>query len=373
MNCPTPSYLSLSARVLVNAEAMNMVEALGNVVRHRKASVVYRLEREEKDERKGEGGRRKVVYEVRTVPVISGEALRHAYQATLADIAARSGLPVCEWCKRHEFIKHGVVAEPFKKQEAELFKKLESDAPLSEKEASVIDACVVEDVGGFLVPTAVPVKRTSVLEVGYMIPAIHDGKILYGFDVQFHVRHAPIAQSVSGGGREAQPQSEGQLQPKIQPQSIYNKESSSALYSLALNVELWRIGVTSDCSRVLGKRDARVKAALLALTALLNGDVRIGGGWSSYLPSWRLQDAVAVFSKPLPISAMTSVYDDYVSKTAEVARAKAEVYRKALKVEYRVLALGDSCPSGENVECVGSIGQFVTRLVELGLEYAGVA
>ena len=270
-------------------------------------------------------------------------------------------MPVGGRCTKTQLIKHGVVAEPFRKQEAELFKKLESDAPLSEKEASVMDACVVEDVGGFLVPTAVPVKRTSVLEVGYMIPAIHDGKVLYGFDVQFHVRHAPTAQSVGGGGREAQ------------PQSIYNKESSSALYSLALNVELWRIGVTSDCSHVLGNRDARVKAALLALTALLNGDVRIGGGWSSYLPSWRLQDAVAVFSKPLPISAMTSVYDDYVSKTAEVARAKAEVYGKALKVEYKILVLSDSCPSGENVECAEGVGQFVTRLVELGLEYAGVA
>ncbi|AFA39142.1 Uncharacterized protein predicted to be involved in DNA repair [Pyrobaculum oguniense TE7] len=84
---------------------------------------------------------------MRTVPVTSGEALRRAYQAALADIAARSGLPVCEWCKKREFIKHGIVAEPFRKQEAELFKRLESDAPLSEREASVIEACVVEDVG----------------------------------------------------------------------------------------------------------------------------------------------------------------------------------------------------------------------------------
>ena len=36
-------FISLSARVVVNAEAMNMVEAIGNVVRHRKATLVYRI------------------------------------------------------------------------------------------------------------------------------------------------------------------------------------------------------------------------------------------------------------------------------------------------------------------------------------------
>ncbi|AFA39141.1 hypothetical protein Pogu_1114 [Pyrobaculum oguniense TE7] len=56
LQCPTPSYLSLSAQVLVNAEALD------NVVRHREASVVYRLERKEKDKDEGEEGRRKVVY-----------------------------------------------------------------------------------------------------------------------------------------------------------------------------------------------------------------------------------------------------------------------------------------------------------------------
>ncbi len=354
INCPKPSYLSISARVLVNAEAMNMVEALGNVVRHRKASVVYRLENKEE---------KRAWYEVRTVPVISGEALRHAYQAALADIAVQANLKVCDWCKRHEFIKHGVVADPFKTLEQQLFGVLESNATLSEKERAVMEACVVEDVGGFLVPTATPVKRTSVLEIGYMMPAVHNNKVLYGFDVQFHVRHAPTAQAISGKGQE------------IQPQSIYNKESSSALYSLSLNLELWRIGVTSDCQYVLSDREKRVKAALAALVAVLNGDVRIGGGWSSYLPSWRLQDAVAVFSAPLPISAITPVYEDYINQTVELARAKDEVYSKALgEVEYRILAFTASgCQRDKNVECAGSIAEFVKRLMELGLEYAGFA
>ncbi len=62
-------FLSLSARVVVNAEAMNMVETIGNVVRHRKAALVYRV-REGQNER----------YEIRTVPVASGEVLRHAVQ-----------------------------------------------------------------------------------------------------------------------------------------------------------------------------------------------------------------------------------------------------------------------------------------------------
>jgi len=178
----------LSARVVVDVEAMNMVEAIGNVVRHGKAALVYRI-REGQNER----------YEIRTVPVMSGEALRHV--RALADVAEGVGLPVCSWCRRGEFVKHGVVLD-------ELFRDVKGPGSVAgfekaaerniyEAERLILGSCVVEDVGGFL---RAPVEGASVLGVGYLIPAVEGGRVLCGFDVQFHVRRAPGAQPRGGGG-----------------------------------------------------------------------------------------------------------------------------------------------------------------------------
>jgi CRISPR-associated protein Csa2 len=356
-------FLSLSARVVVNAEAMNMVEAIGNVVRHRKATLVYRI-REGQNER----------YEIRTVPVVSGEALRHAVQKALAEVAERVGLPVCSWCRRGEFVKHGVVIDEFFRDVKGAggvagFEKA-AERSIYEAERLILESCVVEDVGGFLIPTRVPVKRTSVFEVGYMVPAVEGGRVLYGFDVQFHVRHAPGAQQKAPQVAEAA------------PQSVYNIESSSAVYALAVNLELWRIGMWFDEGSgqyaALGDRDKRVHAALLALAAVLSGDVRTGGHWSSYRPLWRLESAAAVFSRPMPISAVPAVDEDYLDETIKLARTKAEAYRGAgIDVGYKVLVLRGSrrcqlCGSGD-VEAVDVASDFVERLVELGREYAGAS
>jgi CRISPR-associated protein Csa2 len=353
----TRGFLSLSARVVANVEAMNMVEAVGNVVRHRKASVVYRLD-----------GR----YEVRTVPVVSGEALRHAVQAALAEIAEGMGLPVCGWCRRGEFVKHGVKLDEFFRDvkgaaSVDAFQAV-AERSIYEAERLILESCVVEDVGGFLVPTGVPVKRTSVLEVGYMVPAVEGGRVVYGFDVQFHARHAP-------GAQQKAPQ-----RGETQPQSVYNVESSSAIYAMSVNVELWRIGRWYDEGagqyKALGERDKRVRAALLALAAVLNGDVRTGGHWSSYKPLWSLESAAAVFSSPLPISAAPAVHGDYLDETIRLAGTKAEVYKKAgVDVGYKVLILRGSkqCQlcGVEGVEVAEAAPDFVKRLVELGEEYAG--
>jgi CRISPR-associated protein Csa2 len=175
--------------VVVNVEAMNMVEAIGNVVRHRKAALVYRI-REGQNER----------YEIRTVPVVSGEALRHAVQKALADVAEGVGLPVCGWCRRGEFVKHGVVLDEF-------FRDVEGEGAVAgfeeaagrsiyEAERLILGSCIVEDVGGFLIPRA-PEEEASVLGVGYLVPAVEGGRVLCGFDV--HPREA--CSRGSAGGR----------------------------------------------------------------------------------------------------------------------------------------------------------------------------
>ncbi|MFZ8839427.1 MAG: hypothetical protein ACO2PM_11085 [Pyrobaculum sp.] len=176
----------LSARVVVNVEAMNMMEAIGNVVRHRKATLVYRI-REVRNAR----------YEIRTVPVVSGEALRHAVQKALAEVAEGVGLPVCSWCRRGEFVKHGVVLDEFFRdvKGAGSVAGFEEAAGRSiyEAERLILESCVVEDVGGFLIPRA-QVEGASVLGVGCLVPAVEGGRVLCGFDVQFQVWRASGAQ-----------------------------------------------------------------------------------------------------------------------------------------------------------------------------------
>ncbi len=172
--------------MVVNVEAMNMVEAIGNVVRHRKAAHVCRV-REGRNER----------YEIRAVPVVSGEALRHV--KALAEVAEGVGLPVCSWCRRGEFVKHGVVLDEF-------FRDVEGEGGVASFEEAagrsterlILGSCIVEDVGGFL---RAPEEGASVLGVGYLVPAVEGGRVLCGFAVQFHVRRAPGAQpGASGGG-----------------------------------------------------------------------------------------------------------------------------------------------------------------------------
>lgn len=71
-------HLSLSARILLNVEALNMIESIGNLVRRRRAPIVIPLEN---------GG-----YILRYTPAISGETLAHAYQEILASLATKLNL-----------------------------------------------------------------------------------------------------------------------------------------------------------------------------------------------------------------------------------------------------------------------------------------
>jgi CRISPR-associated protein Csa2 len=73
VKAPKQVYVSVSARILMNVEAVNMAETVGNISRHRKAPVVVASKQ----------GGISVVY----VPAVSGESLAHHYQRLLASIA----------------------------------------------------------------------------------------------------------------------------------------------------------------------------------------------------------------------------------------------------------------------------------------------
>ena len=262
-------FLSLAARILINVEALNMVESVGNVTRHRRATIVVH---EGKSYKKIE------------VPAISGESIAHAYQEAIVEAAKNifgETAPVCEWCERGEFFK-----SMDDKHTVEAAKGIK-DPHMFEK--TVIENCIVEDIGGFLRAERPPVKRTSRFYVGYMLPVM-DAIKATAMDTQSHARHAPC-EAVKGE------------QEKVAAQMIYYVETGSALYGLSSCLDIDGIGRTSMIKIENAVPDTeridRVKVALTALTMLLS-NVSFGAKRTRFLPFTDVKSLLVAVSKPLP-------------------------------------------------------------------------
>ncbi len=286
--------LSLSARTLVNAEALNMAESVGNYTRHRKAPVVIVTE---------EG------YSVVYVPAVSGESLAHSYQSLLTQIAKSRKLPVTKLDELGYFLKFS-DDNVLKWYEEELKKvgfdiaKIKSGS-LSDVEKAILKTSVVADVGGFLY-TSRQVKRTSAIRFSYMLPtldAIEKGGV--AITPQLHTRYTS---------------------PELakEAQMLFYLESGSALYTFTAEL------VASDISKTFyGEEDQdlkkqkleRIKAAIDALIALVDG-MHFGAKRTRYQPLWDVRSMVVTVSKgPVEFLASPGLTRDYIRKTYERAVA----------------------------------------------------
>ncbi len=276
-------YISVSARILLNAEALNMVESIGNFVRHRRAPIVV----------KTESG-----YILRYVPVISGESLAHAYQEVLAKIAVETGLPVCPLCREGIFIKHS--DDEIMKKEPWYNKKMSGH----ELEKNIIRGCVVEDVGGFLYAGKPPVRRTSRFYAGYAVPAM-DAITQSAVEAQFHVRY----------------------DPRTGEHSIYNVEVGSALYAMSFALDVDGIGYTSHEKRELAvsndERVKRVEAAIKALSVMLLSNL-FGAKRTRFNPSWRIISIAASVTHPVPLTVQPPHTPSYIAETLGVFEKAVE-------------------------------------------------
>ncbi|MEM2178970.1 MAG: type I-A CRISPR-associated protein Cas7/Csa2 [Candidatus Methanomethylicaceae archaeon] len=193
-------FLSIRGRVLLNVEALNMTESIGNYVKHRRVPILV-------PEENG--------FTTYFVPAISGESIAHGFQKVLAEEGIRNSIPVCNLCKNGIFLKStnkGVVKEAFKDKEV----------PSSEKlEEFIIKNCLVEDIGGFLYAEEENIKRTSNFFVGYMVPVKEAlGNVV--IESQLHSRYALGTPFVKG---------------KEKGQMIYYVELSSAVYTFSLDLD----------------------------------------------------------------------------------------------------------------------------------------
>ncbi|RLG86595.1 MAG: type I-A CRISPR-associated protein Cas7/Csa2, partial [Thermoprotei archaeon] len=251
-------------------------------------------------------------YRVIYVPAISGESVAHGYQAWLVHEARSRGLPVCDLCAREEFIKRGTEERG----------RVRDLGTADKYEEEVIKSCVVEDVGGFLAPTQVPVKRTSRFMVSYVIPAIEDVKAST-IVPQLHVRHAPS--QVAGGQQVA-----GQM--------LYYVETSSAVYTFTASLDVDGIGRKSflTVKYVVDsvERRKRVEAAIMAFYDILAHGL-FGAKQSRFKPHYEVLSAVATITHPNPYNVLVGHSRDYISRVAEnLERFKELTGSKALMGYY---------------------------------------
>jgi len=303
--------LSLSARIMVNAEALNMAESVGNYTRHRKAPLVIR-----------NGDTYSIVY----VPAVSGESLAHAYQEILAKIASERGLPVTEMDKNGFFIKYSdedtvgyyskELAKVLKCDEKEAVTKFTKLGPC-DVEKTVLKTSVVADVAGFLYTRKsrtseekAPVKRTSAIRFSYMLPTVD---------------------AVSGGGVAVTPQLHVRYTPEAKKgeQALFYVESGSALYTLTAQLvisDITRLNYCSERDEELAKEmPKRVGAALDALAAMIDG-LLFGAKRSRYNPQWDVASMIVGLSKgPVEFIVSPGITRDYMKKTYERAVALSRI------------------------------------------------
>lgn len=330
------SWLSLSWRARINIEALNMAESVGYYTKHRRAPIAIYDEEERK-------------YVLRYVPVISGECLGHGYQLWLAYEAKREGLNVCSLCERGELVKHGaritLVDEKLVTKGPE---EIDSPERAQRLEEQLIRGCVVEDVSGFLVPTRVPVKRTSRFYVGYMLPAIEDISVTT-LEPQFHVRHAP-----SLVGRETEMPESGQ--------AIYYVETGTGIFTASFSLDIDGIGYTSmyEIKPVVDKEERvkRVLCAVKAIYPIILG--KFGAKRTRFDPDYEILSAVASIGKGLPFNVTPGHYRNYILKTVKRVRKT-----KDLGGDFKVLAYiaERDVEISKDVETTNTVEDFITRLI----------
>lgn len=331
-------FLSLSARLIINVEALNMVESVGNVTRHRRTSII--IETPE--------GYRKV-----EVPAVSGETIAHAYQEALvraANVIYEGKPPICKWCLRGEFFKEMDQAHMI--DEVKKIKG-EKEEYAHAFERTVISKCLVEDIGGFLKAERPPVRRTSRFQVGYMVP-VKDAIRASSLETQFHARHAPSEPVRAEQERAAQ--------------MIYYVEVGSAVYGLMFNLDIDGIGYTSLVKKEPAvsddERRKRIRAALGALLDLLSG-YGFGAKRTRFLPISEIRSFILTISDPMPFTVLPPSTISFINETIAKKRKFINAYITAgIKERVRMYVFSKELKEiekDEDVEVVNSIEEAVEK------------
>lgn len=307
-------FISIRGRVLINVEALNMTESVGNYIKHRRVPIMMQED----------GGS----YTVYFMPAISGESIAHGFQKTLSEIALENGLPICKLCSKGIFLKSS--------NKAILKESFDAKMDEEELERGIIESCVIEDVGGFLYAEKSNVKRTSNFYTGYMIPTRESLRSVV-IEPQLQSRYALGTKFVKREETETQSESEQatkSVKGKDRGQMLYYVETSSAVYTFALDIDTRFIGrlsfkvdeVGSDVINA-NERGKRIVAVLEATKRFLieNG---FGAKKTRFLPAneWESMVIAASDSTWTVPSPFTNSYIEKAQKKKEKISYNTDLY-----------------------------------------------
>ena len=275
-------FISVRGRLILNVEALNMTESVGNYIKHRRVPIVI--------PEKEEG------FTTYFVPAISGESVAHGFQRILVDESVKNNIPVCKLCKTGIFLKS---------TRKEVVKEAFGTLPKpNELEEFIIKNCFIEDVGGFLYAEEENIKRSSSFFVGYMIPVKESlGSIV--IESQLHSRYALGTPFV-----------------KEQGQMIYYVELSSAPYTFSFDFDSAYIGKLTFSYDSAGKnvlqedeRKNRLKIALDSIKTFIL-EQAFGAKKTRFLPNGEWDSIViAVSDKPWTVTSPFS--RNYIENTVK--------------------------------------------------------
>ena len=315
-------YVSVRGRIWLQAEAANMVESVGNYVKHRRVPVVVK-----------EGGSFLTFF----VPAVSGESVAHAYQTVLAEEMKRINEKVCKLCEKGIFLKSSnseIYEEVVGSKPPSAGKKEDASAVAGQIERSIVLNCAVEDVGGFLYAGDPNVKRTSSFYTGYMIP-VREALRVFSIDPQLHSRYALGTKFVRAGEEGAS----GQM--------IYYVEVSSALFSFSFDLDTKFVGKYSFHVENYGKALVqpasslnRVRASLRALRRFLL-EFPVGAKRTRFNPAEVRWDSIAIAVSDDVWTMPPSFTGDYMQRAVE--KKSAVSYNTTIHAYAEEGCKGDRC------------------------------
>ncbi|MEM1522636.1 MAG: type I-A CRISPR-associated protein Cas7/Csa2 [Thermofilaceae archaeon] len=336
-------YLSVRGRIWLQAEAMNMVESVGNYIKHRRVPVMVRT------------GNSYVTF---FVPAVSGESVAHTYQVLLAEELKKLGVRVCKYCERGIFLK-STSGDVYKEVTGSDPPKLGSSAKGEEImkaakgiEEIIVRSCGVEDIGGFLYAENPNVKRTSHFSTGYVIP-VKEVLEVVSMEPQLHSRYALGTRFVRTGEGAA-----GQM--------IYYVEVSSAVFSFAFDLDTKYIGRYTFHIDNYGRLivdiqeiDRRVRASLEALKRLLI-EFPVGAKRTRFNPADLRWESIAIAVSDDVWTMPSSFVGDYIQ------RAVAKKSKFSCNTTVHAYAEGgcsgvDKCYSTPEEAVVGSLEDALNR------------
>jgi len=295
----TIQNVSLVGRLTLNLASLNNEGSEGNATQPRSATVVQ------------DG-------QLYSVPVISGDMLKHWHADHLVKIAQDRGLPLSsnsnrrnpdpnrikselsnpEWVKANipeaEGLSGKIVKEARQPIETALYRE-------------VAKACVITDAHGLLITdintgefeASVAVARTSRIQVGFMVGVPSKSVTQHYFHTKF-VSTRTGKQAREGGANEGQ--------------NIFTRPATSAEYAVVVNIDLAGIGFDDAANEYVVDSDEltnRKRAVLDALSYTLMNQP--GANSSQQFPHiMNFQGALVTSKSKMPAPTLSPLKEDYM-------------------------------------------------------------